>query len=528
MGLSKQLIAVVAMIAVSLMVALVSSAEAATAKTEKAPTNKKLTGNPATEVRVHKVGNVDLCVTNYGIMGTMGDRSIIDPETGLPAKSCEYPAGSNINYLFQAPLWVGAIVGNDTLVSTAQDGWQFVFEMYPDAYPQGVMSKRSTRLNDPAYSPLAVSEADYIAEYYDTLTDPAFVATDPFDHRPHQPLGIKVHQESYSWSSGEYDDFVLVRYRIDNIGSNYLSGVRIGYYADGDVFHEATPNGFSDDVTGSIAVPSQFSADSLVVGWTADNDGDPLGNAWAATSPRGTFSAVWLETPNEGQQSFNWWVSNGDASLDWGPRRQANDYPLGTGGEGTPEGDVNKYLFMGNGERDYDQMNAAIDYSSEGWIPPAIPQLSEDVANGYDTRFLLSTSVGDLAPGESTTLGLAVVMGDNFHRNPDDFNNLFSSTDPQAYYDSLDFSDLKQNVAAAEELYHCMFDPMPGDVNFSCGVDMADAVFLVNYIFGIGPRPRVLNQADVNGDCKSNITDAVYLVNYIFLGGPAPVQGCVE
>lgn len=53
--------------------------------------NKPTAGNPTLEVGVHKVGNILFSITNYGIFGNQADPSITDPETGLPAPSCQYP-----------------------------------------------------------------------------------------------------------------------------------------------------------------------------------------------------------------------------------------------------------------------------------------------------------------------------------------------------------------------------------------------------------------------------------------------------
>ena len=62
--------------------------------------------------------------------------------------------------------------------------------------PQGAIIKKSTRKSDPAYDTTAVSEADYISVYTDTLTDQAFVAINPDDGRQHIPLGIKITQKA--------------------------------------------------------------------------------------------------------------------------------------------------------------------------------------------------------------------------------------------------------------------------------------------------------------------------------------------
>ncbi len=64
-----------------------------------------------------------------------------------------------------------------------------------------------------------------------------------------------------------------------------------------------------------------------------------------------------------------------------------------------------------------------------------------------------------------------------------------------------------------------------GDADSSGSVSIADAVFLINYIFAGGPAPS-LERGD--GDCSGaiSIADAVYLINFIFASGPAPCAGC--
>jgi hypothetical protein len=59
-----------------------------------------------------------------------------------------------------------------------------------------------------------------------------------------------------------------------------------------------------------------------------------------------------------------------------------------------------------------------------------------------------------------------------------------------------------------------------GDANGDDVVDIADIVFLLNYVFYSGAPPRGL--ADVNGDGVVDISDIVWLINFIFYAGPAP------
>ena len=185
-------------------------------------------GTPAHCLAVHRAGKMGLAVTNNGTLGKNFSSGLpYDLFTGEAINySCEYPRGSNTEYLYAASLWIGAVVGNDTLVSVGWDGWQQGVEMYPDAAPFGYMVKRTS--GDPG----AVSHEDYIAVYTDTFT--AGVPPD-WTGRPHIPLNVEVTQSSYAWSYPWTEDFVLIDYQIKNIGVEALSEAYIGFYVDADI-----------------------------------------------------------------------------------------------------------------------------------------------------------------------------------------------------------------------------------------------------------------------------------------------------
>jgi hypothetical protein len=67
-------------------------------------------------------------------------------------------------------------------------------------------------------------------------------------------------------------------------------------------------------------------------------------------------------------------------------------------------------------------------------------------------------------------------------------------------------------------------EPVFGDCNSDGTVNVADAVFMINYIFRHGAPPNPESAGDVNCDEAINVGDPVYLINYIFKGGPPP--GC--
>ena len=63
-----------------------------------------------------------------------------------------------------------------------------------------------------------------------------------------------------------------------------------------------------------------------------------------------------------------------------------------------------------------------------------------------------------------------------------------------------------------------------GDANADGEIDIADIVYLINYLFIDGSPPDPLEAGDANCDGVVNIADVIYLVNYLFLGGPPPCE----
>jgi hypothetical protein len=447
-------------------------------ETQDSPTLTRVAvGRPFISTAVHVVGQLSMIVSNTGTFGT----GFIDNPTGPDggrAPSAEYPINSGIEYLFAGALWIGAVIGRDTVVSTGADGWRSTGrEFNPASLNEQIANGEELKTRsisnpeDPEFF-LAKSQEDITSVYFDTLTEG--LPADQFNTN-HVPLGIKVRETTYGWSYDYADDFVLFDYKITNISSRTLEKVYMGIYVDGDVGHNATLSngqGAQDDICGFRLAVDQLNlrktkcdfTDTVRIAWIADNDGSgsetpfvpPTKSSFVrATDPTSVTGTRVVRTPSDSLDfSFNWWVSNGLATLDFGPRlRGTEDDPFRDFGGflGTPEGDKNKYYIMRHEEFDYDQLFSSVDLTSQGWLPPG-PQ-SSDISNGFDTRYLLSFGPFIVFPGETLPITFAYVAGGNFHADPQAMNDLFSGFRPETYAEQLNFKELGTNAQWASWIY---------------------------------------------------------------------------
>jgi len=453
-------------------------------------------------LRVHRVSKIYLSITNYGKLGSES-RGLYDPWTQEPAPSCEFPGYSNLEYLFQGCVWIGAVEERpdepgvlDTLVSIGDDGWTpNINELNPSPPPAGEILMLSTRgPNAPPYADSvgtlsrdvmdrefhATSEQDFICVFADTTI--IGVSPDSHDSRDHRPLGLKLIQKSYSWSYEYAEDFILLDFEIENIGNKQLEQMWIGLYIDADVLHvsENASQGAQNDICGFVADytdPLTQRTSNIYTAWIADCSGMPYDGSFDYRSPRGLSGVRVVNWPGRSvnicdpgydetslQYGFNWWISNVDPQYDWGPQLDTNFAKWGTfpgGGKGTPNGDRAKYQVMSNNEFDYDQIWCALeDWEDSGWIANTAPNAG-NLANGYDTRYLFSfggTEAFNIQPGQVCTLTVAYVCGENMHKYPDNFSNYLeygaeNLTSIQQYYDNLSFSDFATNAQWAAWVY---------------------------------------------------------------------------
>ncbi len=407
---------------------------------------------PFVDIITHNINNYVVTLKNNGIIGPD-----VYGAGGLNAvEFMSFPR--NTGRIYPTPhLWVGGVVGRDTLVTN-------VIEFWPATLESQITNKEGfsvkSILDTGVLGESASSEQDISFVYYDTLVDPFFTGTDDFDSRPHVPLNLRVKQTSYAWSFEFAEDFIIIDYLITNIGSRTIDAayigleVRGGFDLDLIAGYKATAPAFSLKPTSCEYI------DSIALWWAADNDGNPTTGqtTFGEGDPTSVTAIKLLQLPSDTLTiSYNWWDDSDRGPRDWGPRlRGTAEKPFRNmaGIFGTPSGDKNRYYVMSSGEFDYDQIFSAIDHSSEGWFPPSDNSLAIALGPGFGNHNhhydLISFGPIQLQPQAKAHFAIALVGGENFHV---DVENAIDPFNPQEFMDKLNWDDLLKNVNWAKWIY---------------------------------------------------------------------------
>jgi hypothetical protein len=189
-------------------------------------------GQQVFDRKVTSTGNIGISITN---VGTIGKPDVGSNPGGDP--SMEYPLNSGQEHLFEAGLWIGAYTsGSQLRVSTAavtnSSGYstgKAGFEFTNDGTP---VEERSSLLDSPLFSPLAVSHQDLIAYFSDKRvsieTEKGSVPIRNHDN----PLFADVRLESYNWNFSFTESFSILHYTITNNSDQEWDSVYVGMYAD--------------------------------------------------------------------------------------------------------------------------------------------------------------------------------------------------------------------------------------------------------------------------------------------------------
>lgn len=169
--------------------------------------------------------NVRLNISNVGTLGN-AFRGYRD---GSGNPSCEFPAGSGVEHLFEGGIWVGALIdGTQTAVSTsaydAPAGYATGRGGFEFTVPVGSsLQTRSSLQSSPFFSPDAVSHQDYVSTFTDKNLQVPGTSIPIAGHE--QPMNIDVRMESYNWNYAFSDFFVILNYTVTNNSTSTLDSV---------------------------------------------------------------------------------------------------------------------------------------------------------------------------------------------------------------------------------------------------------------------------------------------------------------
>lgn len=211
--------------------------------------------------KVTTVSNVGLTLNNVGTFGN-AFRGSFDV---LGNPSCEYPRNSGIEHLFEAGIWIGAVVDGSFRVSTAaydnSSGYstgKAGYELTPEVGAEFL--ERSSLFNSPYFNSSAISHQDFLADFSDKNQ---VVPGTNIQINSHQfPMGLQIHFEAYNWNYAFADFFVICNYQIVNTGNSTLDSVHFGFWANevvrninitpagqgGSAFFDKGGNGFVDSL----------------------------------------------------------------------------------------------------------------------------------------------------------------------------------------------------------------------------------------------------------------------------------------
>lgn len=213
------------------------------------------------EEKVTNASDVRLNVTNVGTFGN-AFRGYRD---GSGTPSCEYPAGSGVEHLFESGIWFGGVVNGQRLVSTSaydapqgystgKAGFEFTGEV------GAKLNERSTLFDSPNYSPKAVSHQDFTAVFSDKNIQVPGTSININGHI--NPMNVEVTMETYNWNYSFSNFFVILNFTIENKSTEVIDDAYFGLWANtvvrninitpagsgGAGFYNKGGNGFDDSL----------------------------------------------------------------------------------------------------------------------------------------------------------------------------------------------------------------------------------------------------------------------------------------
>jgi hypothetical protein len=154
------------------------------------------------------------------------------------------------------------------------------------------------------------------------------------------------------------------------------------------------------------------------------------------------------------------------------------------------------------------------------------PDPTKPSSQEYHTNFALDANGDQLFLCDTAEHGFGIIQGVIFGDNTplvvtlNRAISLLPNGDGTGCYRVGDPSPRAANVGDPCSTTEPTF--LRGDASNDCGVDLSDAVFILNWLFQAGADPSCPDAADVDDSGSHDITDAINVLNWLFLGGRVP------
>jgi len=221
-----------------------------------------ITWSQSFDEKTTSASNVRLNVTNIGTIGN----SFRGYRDGSGNQSCEFPAGSGVEHLFEGGIWVGGLLDGSTVAvstsaydapsgyATGRGGFEFTAEVGSE------LQERSSLFDSPFFTPEAISHQDYVSTFSDkNLIVPG---TNIPINGHEQPMDLEVTVETYNWNYAFSDFFVILNFTVNNTGTSTIDSTYFAFWANtvvrnlnvtpagsgGSAFYNKGGNGFLDSM----------------------------------------------------------------------------------------------------------------------------------------------------------------------------------------------------------------------------------------------------------------------------------------